>query len=519
MNTMNIKKPVTLVILDGFGYAKQKEYNAIAQAHMPHFNTWFSHYPHTLLKASGAAAGLLKEQAGNSEVGHITIGCGRIIPQPIKIIHDSIDNKSFFTLPILQKQFKKLKKNNGTLHIMGLLSDGGVHSHEKHLYAFIETAIQNNIHDIVIHAFLDGRDTPAQSAYTYLERLEKKLKEYGYGTIGSLHGRFYAMDRDRNGERTQKTYDILTCPITDQNIPTTQSMTDWRSVLQKNYENNITDEYIEPTLLNQECRIKPNDGIIFYNFRPDRAHQLASVFIDSTHMHTDAYIHKKQLPLSFFITPVPYTQEVKTTILFDIPVINNTLKEVLCRAGKTIFSIAESEKYAHVTYFFAGYREQPFATETRHLIPSLHTQNYAQHPKMSALKITRAVVQSLTHNPHDFYLINYANADMVGHSGNFNATIKAVECLDKQLHILYDHIVKKMGGTLCITADHGKAENMFDPVTKQPIMAHTTNDVPFIVIQQQPIHMPLSLTKLSDIAPFILTLMKLGVPAEMEPEK
>lgn len=517
---MPIKPPVALVILDGFGYAEKQAYNAIAQAYTPHLDSWFARYPHTLLDASGTVVGLPKHRAGNSEVGHLTIGSGRTIPQPITIVNNAIDDNSFFHIPTLQKELEKLKKNQGTLHIMGLLSDGGVHSDEKHLYALIQAALQNGIVNIVVHPFLDGRDTPPQSAYGYLERLENTLHQYGHGTIGSIHGRWYAMDRDHNWERTQKTYNILVgynAPNRNhreaKNYPTKK--TDWRSVLAHSYAKKITDEFIVPVQLNPSSTITPYDGIIFYNFRPDRARQLTEAFVNPTN---HPFTHK-QIPLTFFITPITYGHSIKTIPLFTIPSINNTLKEVLANAKKTIFSIAETEKYAHVTYFFSGYKEQPFSTEERHLIPSKHTKNYIRHPKMSALHITRTVNQSLTHNPHDFYLINYANADMVGHSGNFEATVKAIECLDKQLKALYNQIVKKMNGTLIVTADHGKAEDMFNAHTGQPNTAHTTNKVPFMVVKQSTTmgnHQKLNLHKLSDIAPYILTLMQLPVPPDMK---
>jgi 2,3-bisphosphoglycerate-independent phosphoglycerate mutase len=518
---MSTQKPLVLVILDGFGYSPEKAYNAIAHAHTPHLDAWFKRCPHTLLKASGKAVGLLDHMAGNSEVGHLTLGAGRVVPQPITIIQNAIDDGSFFSLPTLCQQLQKLKENKGTLHIMGLLSDGGVHSYEKQLYAFMQVAVQQGIHDIVIHAFLDGRDVPPQSAARYLEQLEQYINNVGYGVIGSVHGRFYAMDRDRNGERTQKSYDALTVSQHGDKI-------NWRSVLEKNYAHQITDEFIEPTQLDPACIVKPHDGIIFFNVRPDRVRQLIAAFVGNRSMLMHYGIadcvtgtDSRQIPLTFFITPVSLLESDQITVLFDTPVVHNTLKEVLAHAGKTIFTIAETEKYAHVTYFFSGYREQPFATEVRHLVPSLHKKNYVHNPKMSALKITEMVVKSLVHKPCDFYLINYANADMVGHSGDFDATVKAVECLDAQLKMVYDQIVKKMDGTLCITADHGKAESMIDLLTGKPRTAHTTNDVPFLLVKQEgSYHAPEKqisrLKRLSDVAPVLLELMQLPLPVEMQ---
>ncbi len=499
--------PTTLIILDGFGYTTETKYNAIAHANTPYLDHYFANYPSTIVQAAGTAVGLLPNAIGNSEVGHLTIGAGRIIKQSVTIMHEAIDTGTFFTNQKLVHSLEQLKKTKKILHIMGLLSDAGVHAHEKHIYAFIKAAADYGITNIIIHAFLDGRDTPPQSAKVYLQHLDATLKIIGHGKIGSLHGRFYAMDRDHNWKRTETSYRVLT------ESQSTRA-NNWQEMLKNNYAKNITDEFISPIQVNPDSLIKNGDGVIFCNFRPDRAQQLTTALIDKNFDH----FKTKLLDLAFFITPTKYNTHLPTTVLFPSSPIPNTLKDVLAQHQKTIFSIAETEKYAHITYFFNGGRQDAAETETRVLIPSLPVKNYVDHPEMLAQEITKTVITSLQTAAKDFYLINYANADMVGHSGNFGATIKAIEILDEQLGQLYEQIITKMNGTLYITADHGNAEDMFDTKTGQPRTAHTNNSVPFIMIRQglEQADTQLSLNKLSDIAPFILQNMGLPTPKEMK---
>ncbi len=504
---MKSKQPTVLVILDGFGYSEQTTFNAIAHARTPHIDRWLAHYPNTTLQAAGFAVGLPKGSIGNSEVGHLTIGSGRVMLQPVTIIDQAIADKTFFKNQILVEKLKQLEKHGARLHLMGLLSDARVHSHENHLYALLQSAKQHNIANIFVHPFLDGRDVPPQSAHIYLQHVQQILDQIGIGTIGSIHGRFYAMDRDKNWERIEQSYRVLT---TEQEINYSSA----EQALQHYYQKNITDEFIPPTQLKQNSIIQDGDGIIFFNFRPDRARQLTASFADPAFKA----FKTQPLALSFFMTPVAYNDELPTDILFEKPKITHTLKEVLSDAGKTILAIAETEKYAHVTYFFSGGHEDAFKNETQVLIPSIPAATYVEKPTMSALQITQAVLQTLKTDPFDFYLINYANADMVGHSGNLDATIKAIECLDEQLGLLYDQIVAKMNGTLYITADHGNAEDMFNKDVQQPRTAHTTNPVPFIMIRQnvKDSNMQLPLEQLADIAPFILSQMKLEIPKQMK---
>jgi 2,3-bisphosphoglycerate-independent phosphoglycerate mutase len=608
------RRPFVLVILDGFGYADKNKDNAIAHAHTPHITQWLKKYPHALLKASGTAVGLPAGYIGNSEVGHLTIGAGRIIEQPLTIINKALEDGSFFCNSVLREkltQFASISIKN-SVHIMGLLSDAGVHSHEKHLYGYIKAALQCGVHNIVIHAFLDGRDVPPRSAEIYLARLEQyiaavqaELGTHAHIILGSVMGRFYAMDRDNNGERTAQAYQVLTSsPATTKTLERTLRakpdeaasedrrteegsawqrsglfgvVRNWRDVLQEQYERGISDEYVEPTNLDPAGIIKPGDGIIFFNFRPDRARQLTRAFIDQDsiclkHQSTVSAAgstktsqaksdfafstaRSEGLPLSvrpecsrseciegcpptlaFFITPVSYFYNTdpdlgdsKITVLFPQQPIPDTLKEIISRAGRTIFSIAETEKYAHVTYFFSGYREQPFPGETPYLVPSLHLESFAKSPEMSAPEITQAVLASLEHDPRDFYLINYANADMVGHTGDFQATVKAIECLDSQVAQLCAEILDK-DGVLWITADHGKAEDMFDEKSGQLRTAHTANLVLLIEISRDCLHscsgsntgscscknLKLKLHELADIAPHILSVMGIGVPDVMK---
>ncbi len=506
---MSSVQPTVLVILDGYGYSPEKKYNAIYHAHKPHINAWFANYPHTLLQASGPAVGLLPNTIGTSEVGHLTIGAGRIIPESVLRLQEMIDDGSFFKIPTLVQSLKKLKQTGGRLHLMGLLSDAGVHSHENTLYALIKAACDHDIKDIYIHPFLDGRDVPPRSAITYLDRLEKIIKQYSCGQIGTIHGRFYAMDRDKNWQRTEESYKVLT-------QVQQHTYSDYKQHIQNEYVHGVYDEFIPPFQVNQQSIVKDGDGIIFFNFRADRARQITNCFI-----HPELVPFKSiKIKLQFFIGATDYDHDAHNDCLITKEPVRNTFKDVLAAAHKTMFSIAETEKYAHVTYFFGGGREQEQPGEQWVLIPSIKTRDYVHYPEMSARAITDAVLNSLEKKPCDFYLINYANADMVGHSGDYDATVKAVECLDRELKRIYDVVIEKMNGTLYITADHGNAEHMYDEKSGQPKTSHTLNPVPFIMIKKGIAKdMKLPLKGLSDIASFILKNMNLPVPQEMMNKK
>lgn len=502
-----IVQPTMLVILDGFGYSPETKYNAVYHANTPNIDQWMRSYPHALLAASGTAVGRPQNSIGTSQAGHKTIGAGRVVIEPITMIDDALADNSFYSNPVLVKDFEKLKNSGKTLHIMGLLTTGKVHAELAHLYAFMKAAHDSGIENIVVHPFLDGRDMPPKSAEPLLKELEEKMKKTG-AVIGSIHGRFYAMDRDKNYKRTQKCYALLTDP--EQPI----LFSNWQEALDHYYEHGITDEFVPPTKLHKDAAIKPGDGIIFFNFRPDRARQLTHSFVDTTfsEFKTDP------LELAFFLTPTSFDPTIKNETMYKPIPAQNTLKEILAEHGKSIFSIAETEKFAHVTYFFSGGKELKLQREKQLLIPSIKAENYIKQPEMSGRQITDALLKSLKTEPSDFYLVNYANADMVGHSGDFDATVKAVSFLDTQLKELYDQVVTKMNGTLYITADHGNAEDMYDEQAQQPKTSHTTNPVPFIMIRQnlEGKNETLPLKSLADIAPFILKEMHLSVPKEMQ---
>ena len=498
---MKTVHPIALIILDGFGYRAEKESNAIALAHTPTLDYLYAHYPHTTLQASGIFVGLDPNYEGNSEVGHLTIGAGRRIEQIMTRINKDIITGNFFKNPLLNNALQLCVQKNTTLHIMGLLSDSGDHSNEAHLFAYIKAAAQTGIKRIIVHGFLDGRDVPTQSATIYLKRLDAVLQEYPQAQLASLTGRFYAMDRDNHWERIEKAYHLLTTPVQ----PT---FTNWKEVLDHYYHQNFTDEYIPPTCLIANSYIKPGDGVIFFNTRPDRARELTEAFVKKDFSH----FNRSFLPLSFFITPINYRPDLKTIALYTLKPITHTLKDELSADGLTIFSIAETEKYAHVTYFFGGGKEAPIKNETQKLIPSLRIDHFDKEPQMSAAEITKAVVATLEH-PYNFYLINYANADIVGHTALLDATIKAVECLDEQLKVLYNELVVKHNGTLYITGDHGNAEYL-----RTSCSGHTTNPVPFIMISNayKDKNYTLDLHELADIAPFILKNAGLPIPTVMQ---
>lgn len=463
--------PVVLVILDGWGYSAETHGNALAQAQTPQLDAWMKRYPHTLLQASGQAVGLPAGYIGNSQVGHTTIGAGKIIKQPITLMHELLEKHILESHPVLLECLSKLRSSHGTLHIMGLLSNAGVHAHTRHLHAFIRIAAKQGITRIVIHPFLDGRDSDPHSAAQYLEQLDKVIAEVGIAHIGSIHGRFYAMDRDKHWDRTQQSYNTLV-------HPSSPSFNSWPDMLEYYYKKGITDEFIPPTCLTSHWHIADGDGIIFCNTRPDRARQLAACFIDKTF----TAFATKPISLSFFLTPTAYWHNAQNEILIAPSLVHDTLTDVLSRAGKRIYTIAETEKYAHVTYFFNGGREEARPHEKRVLIPSLIHRDYVSYPDMSAAAITDHVIASLQEDPADFYLINYANLDMVGHSGNLEATKKAATYLDHELERLAQALFKHKCPAMFITGDHGKAECMIDPVSQEPLTAHTTNPVPFIAV-------------------------------------
>ena len=486
---MSFFSPTLLIILDGLGISDQTTYNAFFKAHTPHLDIWQHQYFYTTLQSSGVFVGLQEGYNGNSQVGHFTLGAGKIIEQTStrlnKNLHPDILHGNH-TLTDLLKNFNSTKR----LHLLGMASDGNIHSNLDHARAFIAALAHHNFSNILVHAFLDGRDTPPCSALQYLDLIQSDLDRFSCGKIASIHGRYYAMDRNNNDDRTQKTFDVLTQPQ--------KFWQNYQDCIAQNYALNITDEFIEPTACIQNHIIQPGDGVIFFNFRPDRAIQLTKKLLT--------------LDLAFCITPVLYHKSLPTTPLIAEVTAEQTLLEILTTANKTIFTIAETEKYAHITYFFNGHRDVIWPTEDRILVPSSPLQP-CDDPKMKAHEITQIVLHSLQTAPKDFYLINYANADMVGHCGDLDATAKAIEHLNEQLALLYQEVVVKQQGTIYITADHGNAEIMFDDISQQSCTSHTSNPIPFYMLTKNIDHISNAKnwhgTGLADVASLILKNMKI----------
>ncbi len=492
---MKNKFPTMLIILDGVGYREQEENNAVAHAHMPHFFKLLSDFPSTTLKASGSAIGLPEEHNGNSELGHLTIGCGTIIKQPLTLLEEAFQQKKASEFPMLKTALSHLIKQHKTLHIMGLLSDANIHSSIHHLYKFLEAAKELNV-PVVIHPFLDGEDVEQGTAFSYLKELDYFINKLGTGIIGSIHGRFYAMDKNNNWHLTEQSYRILT----EKQSHTAHS---WKDVLNCIEYKDLSENYIPPTQLTGDYYVKPGDSILFFNFKPDRARQLTKLFL------TGNGTTIKPFPLTNFITPVSYGSHYETTILFQNNPISQTLTGILNEHEYSFCTIAETEKFPYITYYFNGGREHKLEHETRIVITSHMQRACDYNPAMQADIITEATLSTLKNNPHDFYIINYANADVISRSGNFNATIKALEHIDKQIGLLFDEIVIKRNGILVVTSDHGKAEDMSQYKNLNNKTNHNTNPVYFTVAKQdlknQNVILPLE--QLSDIAPFIAHLI------------
>lgn len=483
---MNNKKPIALIILDGFGYAPSHQFNAISQAHTPNLNLWKKKYAFTQLKASGSSVGLPPQENGNSEVGHFTIGSGKIIPQTSLLLSSTIQFHSLISNHTLMKELKNFNPQN-TIHLVGLISNGGVHSNIQHLFEYLKVLKHYNFNNISIHAILDGRDTPPQSALSFLEQVEQHLKQFKNGKIATIHGRHYAMDRDKNDDRITASFNIMT--------QQSSSINDYAQKINDSYKCNISDEYITPFVTHYDHVIQSDDGVIFFNFRPDRAKQITQKLLS--------------LPLNFFITPVIYDSSLPTKPLIKVPSTTNTLLEIINNNNKQICTITETEKFNHLTYFFNGHRNISLPHEHRIMIPSHKVQRHDQKPEMKAQEITDQLISCTQKNKYDFFLLNFANADMVGHTGNLQATIKAVECIDTQLKKIYEEIVIKHNGTLFITADHGNAEKMFDQQSQQPCTSHTNNKVPFYAINTKEKDLTM-MQGLSDIATIILRSMNIN---------
>ncbi|MEN6413888.1 MAG: 2,3-bisphosphoglycerate-independent phosphoglycerate mutase [Veillonellales bacterium] len=499
--------PIALLILDGWGIGRPDDpSNAIANSATPHMNLLPELYPATSLACSGEAVGLPEGQMGNSEVGHLNIGAGRVVYQELTRITKAIATGEFFDNRVLRRVMEQAKAGRGVLHLMGLLSDGGVHSHIRHLYALLEMAKRQGISQVYVHCFLDGRDVPPSSGIEYVKDLENKMAELGIGRIASIAGRYYAMDRDKRWERVEKAYNALV-QRQGQHAATAQA------AVEQSYAQGQTDEFVIPTVVDNcsDGGIQAGDGVIYFNFRPDRGRQLTRAFVDADFA---GFIRPQGLLSLHFATMTQYDETLAVPVAYAPQYLKNTLGEVFSRQGLTQLRIAETEKYAHVTFFFNGGEEKPFTGEERVLIPSPKVATYDLKPEMSALAVTDKVVAEIKTGRYDLIILNYANGDMVGHTGKLAAAVQAVATVDSCLGRVVD-AMRDRGGITCITADHGNAECMADPATGEPFTAHTTNRVPFILVAEKYKGAKLRAGSLADISPTILELVGIEIPPEM----
>jgi 2,3-bisphosphoglycerate-independent phosphoglycerate mutase len=502
--------PLALIILDGFGYSPTNEGNAIALARTPHFDQWFDKYPNTLIDGSGKAVGLPPGQMGNSEVGHLNIGAGRIVRMDISRIDHAIETGEFFRNEALVNAMEHVKINDSALHLMGLVSEGGVHSWHDHLYALIKMARDRNVERVFVHAFLDGRDTAPTSGAGYVGDLIEKTKQYGVGRLATVVGRYYAMDRDRRWDRTEKAYRLLTRGEGRQRR-------DPVAAIQEYYAEGITDEFMMPIVIvdeksNRVANIKDRDSVIFFNFRADRARQITRAFTEEDFSGFD----RGPRPGIRFTCMTQYSHTFPLPVAFGPVHHERILADVFAEAGLKNLRIAETEKYAHVTFFFNGGVEAEYPGEKRILVPSPRVATYDLKPEMSAYEVTDSVISAIESGEFDVIIMNYANADMVGHTGVLDAAITAIETIDACVGRVVEAI-RARGGSVIITSDHGNAEQMIDFQTGQPFTAHTTNLVPFILIDEYRGRLR-ERGSLQDIAPTILGLLGLPKPPQMTGE-
>lgn len=500
------KKPAVLCILDGWGYSENPSFNATLRPYAPVFWKHWDSCPHTLLESSGEAVGLPAEQMGNSEVGHMNIGAGRIVLQDLPRIDKAIANNELSKNPALFDFTEKLKNSSGVCHLMGLASTGGVHSHQQHIIALAKHLSSKGI-PVAIHAFLDGRDVPPKSASKQIANLQKAISTMPNVYLASLCGRYYAMDRDKRWDRTEKAYDLLT-------LGEGLKALDPVSAIEKSYANGTTDEFTPPIVLENFEGIKEGDGILFANFRADRARQLLSAFLEP---NFNFFPRKKTVNLVAAAGMVEYSEELNQymSVLFPPQQIVNCLGEVISSFGLKQLRIAETEKYPHVTFFLNCGREEPFEGEERILVPSPNVSTYDLKPEMSAYEVTSSVISAIDSAKFDFIVINYANPDMVGHTGIMEAAVKAVKTVDECLGKLFEK-VKEREGFVFLTADHGNCESMFDTALNSPQTAHTLSQVPLILFNSPFAFKKLKRGKLCDVAPTLLELMDLPKPKEME---
>lgn len=495
-----------LIILDGYGYTPIAEGNAVLEAPSPNLDAFYEKYPHTHIVASGLGVGLPEGQMGNSEVGHLNLGAGRVVYQELTRITKSIEDGDFFENPVFMDGIKNVKENGTALHVMGLASDGGVHSHLKHLYGLLELAKKEGVEKVYVHCFMDGRDTAPTSGLGFIRELEAKMAEIGVGEIATVEGRYYAMDRDNRWERVEKAYNAIALGKGNAADSAVEAM-------ELSYKEDVNDEFVIPTVIKPEVdkRIQANDTIIFFNFRPDRARELSRTFIEPDFAEFNR--ERGYIPVHY-ITMTQYDASFEgVEIAFKPETVTNTLGEYLSDNGVPQLRIAETEKYAHVTYFFNGGLEKQYEGEDRILVPSPKVATYDLQPEMSAYEVTEKVLEAIDSDKYKVIILNYANTDMVGHTGVMEAAEKAVMTVDECSKKVIDAILAK-GGNVILTADHGNAEKMIDYDTKKPWTAHTTNPVECVIAGAGEIELRDD-GRLADISPTILDLLDMDVPAEM----
>jgi len=500
--TAAVPKPVLLLILDGWGHREETEDNAIAQAECPHWRRLLAECPHTLVHTSGRHVGLPDGQMGNSEVGHMNLGAGRIVYQDLTRVDLAVEDGSFFDNPGLLAACDAARAAGGTLHVMGLLSPGGVHSHEQHIFRMLELAQRRGVGDIAVHAFLDGRDTPPRSAYASIERLQDTCAALPGARVASVGGRYFAMDRDQRWDRLERAWNAIVEARAGHHAD------DPLSALQQAYARGENDEFVAPTVIAGGAAVRDGDAIVYMNFRADRARQLTAAFVRPDF----AGFERRQPALSRFVCLTEYDATLPATVAFPPATLENTLPEVLAAHGRTQLRIAETEKYAHVTFFFSGGREHPYPGEERVLVPSPRVATYDLQPEMSCPEVTERLVEAIAARRFDFIVCNLANPDMVGHTGKLDAAIRAVEAIDVALGRIVAAL-RAVGGEMLLTADHGNLEQMRDAESGQPHTAHTTGPVPLVYLGR-----PATLQadgSLRDLAPSVLHLLGIAQPQEM----
>ncbi len=496
-------KSVVLLILDGWGYSENREFNAIYSADTPNWDRLWSEHSHTLIGTAGSKVGLPDGQMGNSEVGHLNLGAGRVVYQDLTRVSRAIEDGSFFTNPALVQAVASARDGSGALHIFGLLSPGGVHSHEDHIHAMVRMAVQAGCNKVYVHAFLDGRDTPPQSAGPSLELLQQALQQAGGGRLATIVGRYYAMDRDNRWERVSKGYDLVTGAEAAFTAP------DAQSALEMAYARGETDEFVQATRVGEPVAIEDGDSVVFMNFRSDRARELTRAFTEPGFAKFERKVHPQ---LAAYVTLTRYHEDFDLPVAYGPEELHNILAEYISDLDMRQLRLAETEKYAHVTFFFNGGREEPFPGEERVLIASPRVATYDLQPEMSSVEVTDNLVLAIEGGEHELIICNYANPDMVGHTGEFDAAVQAVEAIDKALGRIVPAL-KSVAGEMLITADHGNAEQMHDPNTGQPHTAHSNNPVPLVYVGRE--GELLEDGALCDIAPTLLHMLGLEQPVEM----